>query len=368
MKTARSVGLFVGTSVLAACLFVFASGCDSGGNQPQGVVVGVAGCEMFPDQELKGAKATLEIGTKVVLVQELEDRVEVTTPTGERGWVHRHALCDAAELARRQAHDEVPQHVVCVGRDGKGRFFLYGGSISIANDRATAKAGDAVWLDPSMKGEEFGIAGHQLKGDPAVLFLVTKDGNLARLPLLPVRTGAAPGAAAGKGKTAEENSTKTDRLNNGGLQVLLLANLAAYARKEPLEYNKTVEDFLAKAKGKAVDWTLSIKEVKDDTALAVAGVIVVDMGSLDGDSPWLPCFTVHPHDRSGAAFPTTEKGVLQFRRGKEVPEALFTRLKPKSEVVLSGTVRSAKAVRERSDMAHLRIDVFLDDCEVSVKE
>ncbi|MCX5653231.1 MAG: hypothetical protein NTY65_01050 [Planctomycetota bacterium] len=365
MKTVRCVGLFVGMFALAAYIFVFALGCGSGGNQPQGAVVGVAGCELFPDQELVDAKATLKIGTKVVPVQELEDRVEVTTPTGERGWVRRHAICDAAELARRQANDEVPRHVVCVGRDGNG-IFVYGGSLSIANNRPTANAGDAFWLDPSMKGKEFGIVGHQLEGDPAVLFLLTKDEKLARLPLLPIRTSTAPGAAAGKGKTPEVTSSKTDRLTNGGLQSLLLADLAVRTREEPLEYNKPVEDFLAKAKGKAVDWTLSINEVKDDTALAAAGVIQVGMGSMSGDSPWMPGFTVHPHDRSGAAFPMGEKGVLQFRRGKEVPEALFTRLKPKSEVVLSGKVRSAKAVRSPGGI--LMIDVFLDECEVSVKE
>lgn len=151
---------------------------------PAGVelVVGRAECPLFDDQKLDKSTHELSVGTRVLLLAERSGAAQIEAASGKRGWVRRCHLCSAAEFKRRQAADEVPKNVVCVGSDERGSF-VYGGTLSIVNNAFTVMPGDAFWMDPTMKGKSFNIGAHRVIGDPSVLVLYKAGDRLARLPI-----------------------------------------------------------------------------------------------------------------------------------------------------------------------------------------
>ena len=86
------------------------------------------------------------------------------------------------EWERRQKEKQVPSSAICIGRKDD-RIVMYGGTMLFSMGAPTIEPGDGVWLDPSMQGRTFGIAGHDVTGNPKVLYLLAQDHKLVELPV-----------------------------------------------------------------------------------------------------------------------------------------------------------------------------------------
>lgn len=158
-----------------------------------GLVVGFTKCDVFSDPQLERRDSMLQAGIRVEVLRELSNAAEVRTPSGGTGWLRKCYLCSAKEFGRRKAADEVPQNLICVGFDAGGSF-LYGGSLSIANNQFVVQPGDAFWMDPTMKGKTFEIAGQKINGNPEVLVLYNAHKKLVLLPIARMPSGDSPPA------------------------------------------------------------------------------------------------------------------------------------------------------------------------------
>lgn len=166
-------------------LFAFSSGCETKDEKANVAVVGVGeSANLFEDRELKKEKADLGLGGILAVLASEADVLQVRTELGKEGWLRRCWVCSLSELERRKAQDQVPKQVICVGSDGNGTY-MYGGSISIggANNRFATKFGDAVWLDSTMKGKAFSLGSTSVTGDPSLLLLNSKKGEVVKLPI-----------------------------------------------------------------------------------------------------------------------------------------------------------------------------------------
>lgn len=145
-------------------------------------VVGVNNVSLYVDRSLTQEKRPLESGIQVTLVSEQDNLLQVRTQDGVTGWVRKCWMCSLSEMRRREASNEVPENVACIGAEGEKRF-LYGGRVRIQNNRPTVGAGDAFWLDTTMKGKEYSIGTKSIIGDPSVLVLYKSSGTLVQLPI-----------------------------------------------------------------------------------------------------------------------------------------------------------------------------------------
>ncbi len=146
-------------------------------------VIAYSGAEnLFEDSKLSKSVATLVLGTELVILKTENDLLNVRTSAGQQGWTRRCWICSLAEFKRRNSNDETPKNLVCVQSEG-GKKFLYGGTLSIQNNRPAVRVGDAFWLDQTMKGLDYSIAGVTIVGDPSILFLWKGEGKIATLSI-----------------------------------------------------------------------------------------------------------------------------------------------------------------------------------------
>ena len=136
--------------------------------------------ELFATSELKESISSVEPGSVLTILAEHGDVLHVDSGTDRRGWISRGRVCSQYELLRRRAKGFVPKHVMCVRFDGSGGV-LYGGEISVVNDRIQLQAGDALWLDSSMEDREFRIAGRVITGRSETLILAVDAATIEQL-------------------------------------------------------------------------------------------------------------------------------------------------------------------------------------------
>jgi hypothetical protein len=148
-------------------------------------VVGVKGpVSLFADAKFEKEAGQLETGAPLTVLSTDEDAIRVKTQSGQEGWLRRCFVCSSTELERRKASKQLPESVLFIGSDGSG-IYLYGGSLSISNGRPSIKAGDAFWMDSTMRGKSFNFGGEAIAGDPSVLLLKPESGNMIRLQTWP---------------------------------------------------------------------------------------------------------------------------------------------------------------------------------------
>jgi hypothetical protein len=152
---------------------------------PSVPVVGVKGpVSLYADAKFEKKAGQLETGAPLTVLSTEEDALRVKTQSGEEGWLRRCVVCSSTELERRKANKQLPESILFIGSDGSG-IYLYGGSLSISNGRPSVKAGDAFWMDSTMKGKSFNFGGEMISGDPSVILLKPESGNMIRLETWP---------------------------------------------------------------------------------------------------------------------------------------------------------------------------------------
>ena len=148
-------------------------------------------------------------------------------PSGPEVWLPRGWLCSPREYARRKRAGHLPMQVMCVtSRRGHGTDFVFYGGIfqgeviashpggdpaggtgatprrskviyvvlQIPDEQPSSAAiesrvisqiapGQGLWFDPAAKGKRFKIGGHEFVGDPTVLYFVTKEDKVVKLPI-----------------------------------------------------------------------------------------------------------------------------------------------------------------------------------------
>ncbi|MDO8588023.1 MAG: hypothetical protein Q7T82_13420 [Armatimonadota bacterium] len=147
-----------------------------------GPVVGIKSADLFSSPDMVDSKSSVSAGAKLLVFTVQGDKIEVSTPRGERGWLRRCVTCSPSEYKRRKTARQVPESLVCIGAEGE-QLFMYGGAMSIGGNEPVAKVGQAFWMDPTAKGKRFTIGSTPNIGNPEVLLLLRSGGRVARLPI-----------------------------------------------------------------------------------------------------------------------------------------------------------------------------------------
>jgi hypothetical protein len=147
-------------------------------------LVGVQECSLFRTNRLEGQIGKLQAGTTVSVEEWWGGAVRVAIADGKKGWVQRCCLCTAPEFQRRKHAGEVPATAFSLGAGTAVGFFVYGGIPQIRNGQPVWKeAGQAFWMDQTATLMTLDLGSHIVVGDPEFLFLYTKDGRVAKLPI-----------------------------------------------------------------------------------------------------------------------------------------------------------------------------------------
>ena len=102
---------------------------------------------LFKQAALEDQLAELETGALLTVLESRQTVLKVKTSDAAQGWVRRCWICSPEEFKRRESANCIPRNAVCIGAEGDERF-LYGGALSIQNNRPAVRPGDAFWLDP----------------------------------------------------------------------------------------------------------------------------------------------------------------------------------------------------------------------------
>ena len=169
-------GCVLGVALVSAVLV--ATGCFSGcGDGPDAVpVIGVGECELYGEAKQSESLATLKAGQKLEILEEQPHWLRVRTAEAKEGWIRRCYACSQAELDRRKAADELPQRVICMAVRENGKTSVYGGPISIRDNRVAFESGQGFWPDESTTGKELEVGGKSFTGDPQSLLLLQSAG------------------------------------------------------------------------------------------------------------------------------------------------------------------------------------------------
>ena len=163
-------------AAIAVALVLVLAGC--GCRKSEQAVVGIGSAQLYSDESLSGSTVALAEGTKLDIVSESAQGVEVQVPDGAKGWLRPYAVCRQEELERRRTADEVPQQVICL-RNARDGMELYGGAVCIEDGEPVLSPRQGVWTDPTLAGKQIRIAGSKVVGDPEVLFVVKEQAREA---------------------------------------------------------------------------------------------------------------------------------------------------------------------------------------------